>query len=81
MKVGDIVRLVKAPHSALPEESRVLWNECLGKTFAITAIIEDGVVEIEVRNREERGPDGIPVFCSDCFYLDSDDFEVVDPSK
>jgi hypothetical protein len=80
VKVGDIVRLVKAPQPALPEESRVLWNECLGKTFAIT-LIEDGVVEIEVRSWEERGPNGETVFCSDCFYLNPDEFELVDPSN
>jgi hypothetical protein len=77
IKIGDLVRVIKQAPETLPDESRVLWNACVGKIFPVTEVDENGLVEIEVSRREERDAEGGRTFIFDCLYLGPDEFELV----
>ena len=49
MKIGDKVRVMKAPDSLPPDNKQLstLFRGCIGKTFPIVEI-DDGLVELHV---------------------------------
>jgi hypothetical protein len=73
VKAGDIVRVIKVP-SGLPDESRRVWEFCLGKCFPIEEI-EGGRVVVLV-GRLSNMEDGFHEI-----FLDTGEFELIENSN